>query len=275
MATPKKIALRGGAALTIGLLVAQFVRPGLPRPPAVADLKAPAPVKQIFRTACYPCHSNEVRLAWFDEVVPAYQLVVHGIETGRGHLNFSEIEALPLTRRDSLIFEAVNHIQMGAMPLPRYTRLHPEAVVTPAQLAILKEYLLSLTPNAVVAQSTTPAADSQYRQWIATARKPKVVRGSPNGIAFMPDYKNWKAISSTERTDTKTLRLIVGNEIAIRAITAGHINPWPDGTVLAKIGFRQKAGTECAIETGEFFRVAFMIKDREKYASTAGWGWAQ
>jgi len=91
----------------------------------------------------------------------------------------------------------------------------------------------------------------------------------------MPDYKNWKAISSTERTDTKTLRLIVGNEIAIRAITAGHINPWPDGTVLAKIGFRQKAGTECAIETGEFFQVAFMIKDREKYASTAGWGWAQ
>jgi hypothetical protein len=64
--------------------------------------------------------------------------------------------------------------------------------------------------------------------------------------------------------------LILGNEIAIGAI-AGHINPWPDGTVLAKVGFRQKAGTEGAIETGEFFQVAFMIKDHKKYASTAGW----
>lgn len=275
MATPKQKALRGGVALGIGLLAAQFVRPVLPRPPAMTDLKAPAPVKQIFTTSCYPCHSNEVRLAWFDVVVPAYQLVVHDIDTGRRHLNFSDIEALPLARRNSMLFEAVNHIQMGAMPPPRYIRLHPEAIVTPAQLAILRDYLRSLPPSALSAWSTTPAADLQYRQWIATTGKPRVVRDAPNGIAFMPDYKNWKAISSTERTDTKTLRLILGNEIAIDAISRGHINPWPDGAILAKVGFRQKAGPENEIETGEFFQVAFMIKDHKQYASTAGWGWAQ
>ncbi len=75
MATPKQIALRVGVALAIGLLMAQFVRPGLARPPAMADLKAPRSVKQIFRASYYPCHSNELQLAWFDEIVPAYQLV--------------------------------------------------------------------------------------------------------------------------------------------------------------------------------------------------------
>ena len=275
MAIPKELSLRVGAGVAIGFLAAQFLRPELPRPPRTAELQAPAAVKQIFRTSCYPCHSNEVRLAWFDEIVPAYQLVSHDIKTGRGHLNFSEIEALPMTRRNSVLFEAVNHIQMGAMPLPRYTSLHPEAAITPTQLAVLKSYLLSLMPTAEAAQSTTEAADSQYFQWIGMAGKPMVIKDAPNGIAFMPDYKNWKVISSTERTDTKTLRLILGNEIAIKAVAGRHINPWPDGTVFAKVGFRQKAGADGAIETGEFFQVAFMIKDQAKYASTAGWGWAQ
>lgn len=62
MATPKQIALRVGVALAIGLLMAQFVRPGLARPPAMADLKAPRSVKQIFRASYYPCHSNELQL---------------------------------------------------------------------------------------------------------------------------------------------------------------------------------------------------------------------
>ncbi len=57
-----------GAAVFLAL---QFVRPRLTNPPVTADLGAPAPVEQILRTACYNCHSNETKLAWFDKVVPA------------------------------------------------------------------------------------------------------------------------------------------------------------------------------------------------------------
>lgn len=101
------------------------------------------------------------------------------------------------------------------------------------------------------------------------------MRDAPNGIAFLPDYKNWKVISSTDGIDTKTLRLILANDIAINAIADNRINPWPDGAKFAKVAWRRKAGDSGNIEAGEFFQGAFTIKNRAKYASTAGWGWAQ
>ncbi|MEO8660516.1 MAG: cytochrome P460 family protein [Bryobacteraceae bacterium] len=256
-------------------LLAQLVHPNWTNPPVVADLQVPPAVKQILRTSCYPCHSNETRLSWFDQIVPAYQLVALDVKEARTHLNFSEFGAQPVARRNAILFEALNHIQMGAMPLPRYTRLHPEAIVTSDQLTVLRDYLLSVTPETLPAQSEVDVADSKYREWIDNAGKPLPVRAAPNGIAFLPNYKNWKAISSTERSDNQTLRLILGNETAIKAISDGYINPWPDGTALAKVAWRQKAGRNGLIETGEIVHVAFMIKDRTKYASTAGWGWAQ
>ncbi len=56
-----------------------------------------------------------------------------------------------------------------------------------------------------------------------------------NGIAYIPDYKNWQPVSSTERYDNGTLRVIVGNDIALKAIADGNTNPWPEGTIFGKI----------------------------------------
>ena len=271
----RAISLRAVAGLSLLFLVAQLLRPEWTNPPVVAELQVPPAVEQILRTSCYPCHSNETRLSWFDQIVPAYQLVAHDVKEARMRLNFSELGAQPIARRNGILFEALNHIQMGAMPLPRYTRLHPEAIVTPNQLAVLRDYVLSVAPDTLTAQSKVEAADLQYREWIASAGKPLPVGDAPNGIAFLRDYKNWRAISSTDRIDTKTLRLILGNDIAIKAIADNKIHPWPDGTMFAKVAWRRKAGEHGLIETGEFFQVAFMIKNSKKYASTAGWGWAQ
>src|SRR5271156_211853 len=82
-------------ALCGGFVALQLVRPSLPNPPVVADLQAPAAVKQIFENSCYSCHSNETRLPWFDEIVPGYWLVVHDVKEGRAHLNFSMFGRLP------------------------------------------------------------------------------------------------------------------------------------------------------------------------------------
>lgn len=264
--TAKSMTVRLTAGIALVLGAAQLIRPKLPRPPVNAELQAPDAVRDILRTSCYPCHSNETRLSWFDEIVPAYQLVVHDVEKARRHLNFSELGSEPLARQNALLFEAVNHIQMGAMPPSRYTLLHSEAVITPAQLAMLRSYLVSLEPTAA---AITPTADA------ATGSVRMPVQNAPNGIAFLPEYRNWKAISSTERPDSNTLRQILGNEVAMKAIADRHIDPWPDGAILAKVVWREKAGENGAIETGEFVHVAFMIKDNAKYSATAGWGWAQ
>ncbi len=81
------------AALSLIFLGLQFVRPEIGNPPVTADLQAPPEVKQILRNSCYNCHSNETKLAWFDQVVPAYWLVASDVKRARMHVNFSELGA--------------------------------------------------------------------------------------------------------------------------------------------------------------------------------------
>jgi hypothetical protein len=71
------------------------------------------------------------------------------------------------------------------------------------------------------------------------------------------------------------MRVVLGNDVAIKAIERNQINPWPDGTMFAKVAWDQLSNEKGAVQTGEFKQVEFMIKDRKKYASTKGWGWAR
>jgi len=262
--------------LTIVFVLLQLVRPKLSNSPVTAELQAPDDVKQVLKTACYNCHSNETTLSWFDYPVPAYWLVVHDVREGKMHLNFSEIGKLPLGQQRAALFESISQIELGAMPLPPYQRLHPESTITPEQLAVLKNYLLASSPATV---PTTPeqiaAADTQYDEWIQSSETPLNVSPAPNGIAFLPDYKNWQAISSTDRFDNGTLRQILGNEVAIKAIAGNEINPWPDGTAFAKVAWLKQTAADGSVRPGAFYQVEFMIRDSKKYADTKGWGWAR
>jgi len=272
---PRGILLAVACAFVL-FLILQFVRTPLRNPPVTAEIQAPPEIRQILRNSCYNCHSNETKLAWFDQVVPANWLVSRDVKEARRHLNFSEIGSKPAGQQKAALFEAVYMIQMGAMPLPSYARVHPGAVVTPQQLAVLRTYLDAAESPTPATQTEIAAADTQYQNWIhsASAAAPQV-RPAPNGIPFPTDYKNWRVISSSERFDNHTMREILGNEVAIKAIADHNINPWPDGTTFAKIAWFQQPDSSGVIHTGQFFQVEFMIKDSQKYASTKGWGWAR
>jgi Haem-binding domain/Cytochrome P460 len=258
------------AVIVVGAI--QLYRPALPNPPVTADLQAPEPVKQILRTSCYDCHSNETRLPWFDQLAPAYWLVARDVKSGRAHLNFSEIARLPAPAQQAMLYESVNQIRLGAMPMPRYTRIHPHAALTDAQIATLEQYL---HPFAA-ASTAPPAAPTQPAVAPApTPTTPRPVQNEPNGMAFLPDYKNWKPISTTERGDNHTMRVILGNDIAIKAIADKNIQPWPDGAAFAKVAWQQAPDEHGVIHPGKFAQVEFMVKDKTRYASTAGWGWGR
>jgi hypothetical protein len=261
----------------IGILVflgLQLVRPSLTNPPVTAELQSPAEVKEILRTSCYNCHSNQTKLPWFDQVAPAYWLVAADVKHARERVNFSEMGLQPAAKQKGILFEAVNQIQLGAMPLPSYLLVHPEAAVSPEKLAVLRAYLESLAAPAPA--NVTSIADAQYERSIASFDgAPAQVQPAPNGIAFLPDYKNWKAISSTDRFDNGTMREILANDIAVRAIADHHINPWPDGTTFAKVAWYQQPDANGLVSTGAFLQVELMIKDSTKYAPTKGWGWAR
>lgn len=264
------------ALLCVGFIGIQFIRPKLSNPPVLADLQAPDTVKGILQTSCYNCHSNETRLPWYDEIVPAYWLVVHDVARGRMHLNFSDFGKLPPGQQKGFLYESASQIQLGAMPPRNYTLIHPESIVSAEQLATLKNYLHPHEETTPADPSEIAASDAAYQKWIAAAAPTSNnAQPVPNGLAFFPDYKNWKTVSTTERFDNDTLRVILGNDVAVRAITENRIHPWPNGAAFAKIAWKQQRDDKGIVNSGEFYQVEFMVKDSSKYASTEGWGFGR
>ena len=100
---------------------------------------------------------------------------------------------------------------------------------------------------------------------------------APNGIEFPADYRDWRVISVSHRTDHHSMRAILGNDIAIEAARRGETNPWPDGAVLGKVVWKEGPEKDWApaIAPQQFIHVEFMLKDTEKWAATGGWGYAR
>ena len=77
--------------------------------------------------------------------------------------------------------------------------------------------------------------------------------------------------------DNKTLRIILGNEVAIEASRTGKTKSWPEGAILGKLVWKDAIHPkwETAIVPGKFVHAEFMFKDSIKYKETGGWGFAR
>jgi hypothetical protein len=185
---------------------------------------------------------------------------------------------LPAAKQQALLYESLNHVELGAMPPQAYTRLHPEAALSRGQLQTLEVYLNPPQSAVATPSQATTAAAQQYAAWLAqntAGRSTASAHPAPNGLAFFADYRDWKPISTTERFDNDTLRVILGNSVAQRALAANQIHPWPDGTAFAKLAWDQLVDADGSVRSGAFKQVEFMLKDATKYASTEGWGFGR
>lgn len=261
--------------LLVCFICIQFIRPPLNNPPVTGDITVPAHIKEILNKACYDCHSNQTAFKWFDQIAPAYWLVADHVKKGRAVLNFSEWDKLAPADQKGKLWESVNQVIAGAMPLQEYVLLHGDAKLSATEITALKQYIGSLAPSTLADSGRITAGNQQYDTWVSDIRQSIKVQPTLNGIEFMPDYKNWTAISTTDRFDNGTMRVIFGNDIAVKAIREQHINPWPDGTIFAKVAWDQLTDMAGKTIPGAFKQVEFMIKDHKKYATTDGWGWAR
>jgi len=263
------------AILTVVFAGIQFTGPSLENPAVTRDFQAPPAVKEIVRRACYDCHSNETSLRWYDKVAPAYWRVAEHVRQGRKGLNFSTWDSLAPADQKAKLWESLNQIVAGAMPLSDYEFVHPSARLSGSDITVLKKYILSLRvsniPGDTAKISALTRQTRQVKEMKALVDLPKAL----NGISYIPDYKNWEAVSSTERYDNGTMRIIFGNDVAVKAIQEKHTNPWPNGAILAKVAWDEVEDQYGNISTGAFKQVEYMIKDDKKYASTKGWGFAR
>ncbi|MBS0030381.1 heme-binding domain-containing protein [Chitinophaga sp. 22321] len=244
----------------------QFSSPTIQHPPITGAFNGPDSVTAILKRACYDCHSNETRVAWYHKIAPISWLVAADVKAARSRLNFSQWDSLPAADQQGMRWYIENIVEQGRMPLAAYTAVHSSARISAADTRILKNYVLAVA-------SPKPAAATRAAAKPAT---PGTLPVAPNGIAYTPDYKNWKVISTTNRFDNGTMRVIYGNDIAVKAIQQGKIRPWPNGAIIAKVVWNQQpADQDGNILTGDFNNVQLMFRDDKKFKDTGGWGYAR
>lgn len=259
-----------------GLL--QFFGPEQPASvPANSLAGLPDEINSIIRNSCFDCHSTQTNLHWYDKLTPVNYLVYDHVLEGRKAMNFSKWDSLAPAVQNGMLYYSLNKILEGEMPLPSYRAVHPGTKLSETDIETLKGFLLTRTPRKPADSMQVNEANQQFSDLIKgkMALFSQRVQPSPNGIEYIPGYRNWKAVSVSDRFDNGTMRIIYANDVAVKAIQEDKISPWPDGVIFAKAAWKEQVNADGSISTGQFWQVEFMIKDSHKYASTKGWGWAR
>ena len=126
----------GKWALIVGVLI-QLVPYGHNHrnPPVIKEPPWNSPAtRELFRRACFDCHSNQTVWPWYSNVAPVSWLVQNDVDGGRFHLNLSEWD-----RPQRHAVDVAMQVRHGDMPLSYYLPLHPPARLTAAEKQALIE----------------------------------------------------------------------------------------------------------------------------------------
>lgn len=135
------------------------------------------------------------------------------------------------------------------------TRSNKENVIRP-----LAAIVVALLATAGVLSPPFPAA---------TAAE---IVAAPTGVTIPKGFRNWQVVAPSQRDDKDEIRVILGNNIAMRAFRTKRL-PFPDGAILAKLAWKRVKSAEFdnTFVPGEPMRIEFMEKNAKKYAATGGW----
>ncbi len=88
------------------------------------ETNTPENVKEILKTHCYDCHSNQTVYPWYAEIAPLSFWMADHVNEGKEELNFSEWQHFSTKRKDHKLEELVEEVEEGEMPLDSYTWIH-------------------------------------------------------------------------------------------------------------------------------------------------------
>lgn len=142
---PKRSKIRIAIYAVLGLVLVaaigiQFKPVNRSNPPVTMVVDAPPEVLAILKRSCFDCHSNETVWPWYSRVAPMSWKVADHVRVGRKHLNFSTWDQYDAEDRADIFEETWEEVEKGEMPLLDYLRLHPEAKLSEADLAVLRAW---------------------------------------------------------------------------------------------------------------------------------------
>lgn len=131
----------------VAFLVIQLVPYRVRNHPVVSEPNWDTPrTRELAVVACYDCHSNQTRPAWYEHVAPISWWIANHVYDGRAALNFSECTAN--SGRDG----PAETVRDGSMPPGYYTWVgrHPDARLTVAERAELAAGLVATATRGCV-----------------------------------------------------------------------------------------------------------------------------
>lgn len=137
--------------------VIQLIRPERSNPPVNtaqtidATLAVDPAVSAIFARSCNDCHSHLTVWPRYSNIAPVSWLVISDVRRGREELNFSEWGAYPAEKQQKLLKEICNELSDKEMPPSIYTRMHPAARLSGADVRSICAWAQS--PNQTHRQS--------------------------------------------------------------------------------------------------------------------------
>lgn len=151
--------------LLLGIFVIiQFFRPqknistGLQANNISTKYTVPATVKSILEKSCNDCHSNNTRYPWYNTIQPVAWWLKQHVNEGKQHLNFDAFTAMPVWRQHHTLEEIEEQIKENEMPLPSYTWVHKNAILTNAEKEELYNWVAATRAQI---QATYPADSLQ------------------------------------------------------------------------------------------------------------------
>lgn len=136
-------------ALVIGILafgVIQFFQPEKNLSTDVQNHiftkeQLPENVKEILKTSCLDCHSNNTTYLWYHKIAPVSWLVSNDVIKGKKELNFSEWGELDDYDKIGAIEDIRQEIEQKTMPIKPYILMHPDAKISDEELAALTAWI--------------------------------------------------------------------------------------------------------------------------------------
>lgn len=243
----------------------QFKSEPLESRPVTGEIEAPKEILAILEKSCFNCHSNENELNWYEKIAPGSWLINKDIRRAREIMNFSEWDKVSDAEHIGKMWAILNMVKADKMPLAKYRILHPGSKVTESEVQTLKKYVLGITEN-----HTAKPGKLSMTYHKAAGKTPV----SKNGVVYTDEFKTWKAISTSTLYEN-SMRVIYGNDIAVKAIKDENFHPWPDGAIVVKAVWEQVENQYGEVRPGNFINAQFMVKDAAKYKDTEGWGFAK
>ncbi len=144
------IAARILVVLLVIFVIIQFIRPpgnhSMGESPSAIQARYPVPaeVHDLLRRSCYDCHSNNTNYPWYSYVEPVGWWLNSHISEAKRDLNFDEFTSYPAFRQ-FLKFHAIRqNIEDGKMPLPSYTLIHVNAILTPEEKGRILQWVQAM-----------------------------------------------------------------------------------------------------------------------------------